>query len=76
MHKLSAKQVGALKALSGIPRCAYPGLHLGTLGSLERLGLIAGQYGLGSMVMPHTSIKWRLTPAGRAALAALNEGEK
>jgi hypothetical protein len=77
MRRLSAKQIETLKALSqaGTPRGAYPGLHLGTLGSLEWRGLAAGQYGIGSIAMPHTNIKWRITEAGRAALSALEEGE-
>jgi len=73
MLKLSSKQRQHLVALCNGERSAYPGLHLGTLNSLETKGLVRAKRGLGSIAMPHTSIKWCITDAGRAVL--LNTGE-
>lgn len=67
--KLTNKQAEALiKLRDHGPRCAYPGLHMGTLNTLQYRGLVTSKGGLGSMAMPHTTIKWTITPAGRAAL--------
>ena len=71
MTKLTNRQAEALiKLRDGGPRCAYPGLHLGTLNALSLRGLVSAQYGVGSIAMPHTSIKWTITDAGRTALQA------
>lgn len=68
--KLTNRQAEALiKLRDHGPRRAYPGLHLGTLNSLANHGYVVESYGLGSMAFPHTSITWRITPAGRAALS-------
>lgn len=73
MGKLTNRQAEALiKLRDHGPRCAYPGLHLGTLNALSLRKLVTAEYNLGSMAMPHTSIKWTITPAGRAALEASN----
>jgi hypothetical protein len=69
--KLTDNQRKHLLALANGQRSAYPGLHMGVLKSLESKGLVLGTYGLGSMSMPHTAIKWRLTAAGRAELNAV-----
>jgi L-asparaginase/Glu-tRNA(Gln) amidotransferase subunit D len=70
MSKLSNMQAEALiKLRDHGPRSAYPGLHMGTLKSLAQRGLVVESYGPGSMSMPHTSIIWRITSAGRAALS-------
>jgi len=72
MSKLTNRQSETLiKLRDHGPRSAYPGLHMGTLNSLAARGLVVESYGLGSMAMPHTSITWRITDAGRAALASL-----
>ncbi len=63
--KLTDKQIETLKALRDGERSSYPGLHSGVLNSLALKGLVKAKYGLGSIAMPHTSIKWRLTDAGR-----------
>ncbi len=68
--KLTDKQRQHLQALTGEERGAYPGLHMGVLASLERKKMVAARRGLGSIAMPHTSIKWRITDAGRKALAS------
>lgn len=68
MKRLSPRMRETLHALSGGERSAYPGLSLGTLNALAMRGLVVESYGLGSLAMPHTNIKWRLTDAGRAAL--------
>jgi hypothetical protein len=73
---LSGKQRQHLMVLAGGERCAYPGLHMGTLEAMERRGLVQARRGLGSIAMPHTAIKWWLTPAGRAALAQALATEK
>lgn len=49
-------------------RSAYPGIHLGTLNSLSLRGLVTAKRQVGSIAMPHTSILWRLTDAGRALI--------
>lgn len=41
---------------------------LGTMNSLARRGYATKSQGLGSMAFPRTSIKFRITDAGRAAL--------
>lgn len=67
---LSNRQAEALiKLRDHGPRTAYPGISLGTLNSLSLRKLVSGTYGLGSMAMPHTSIKWSITELGRAALS-------
>lgn len=67
--KLTEKQTQHLQALLGGARGAYPGLHMGVLNSLSLKGLVEASRGLGSMAMPHTAIKWRITDAGRAVLS-------
>lgn len=69
--RLSSKQRQTLIVLRDgeRERCAYPGLHMGTLASLEAKGLVVSKRGLGSIAMPHTAIKWRITDSGRAALS-------
>jgi hypothetical protein len=72
--KLTNMQAEALiKLRDHGPRSAYPGLHLGTLWSLAKRELVSESYGIGSMAMPHTCIKWSITPTGRAALEANRE---
>lgn len=67
--KLTNRQVEALIKLRDYgPRSAYPGLHMGTLNTLGYRGLVTSKGGLGAMAMPHTSIQWTITPAGRLAL--------
>lgn len=71
MERLTAPQLEhlhALKAAGPAGRGAYPRLSLATLNALERRGLARATRGLGSMAMPHTAIKWRLTWAGDQAL--------
>lgn len=69
MGKLTKAQRETLAALEKVAeRGAYPGLSLGTLGALERRGLAKAKAGIGSMAMPHTAIRWSITPAGRAAI--------
>ena len=67
--KLSSKQRQHLIVIRDGERSAYPDMHMGTLNSLENRGLVRSKRGLGSIAMPHTSIKWRITDAGRAALS-------
>lgn len=69
--KLSPKQMEAVTKLSTVPKESAYGLRvsLGTLNSLEARGLVKAQHGVGSIAFPHTSIMWRLTDAGRAAIA-------
>jgi hypothetical protein len=68
--KLTAKQIQHLKTLSDCgERGAYPGLHMGVLNSLSLKGLVKAKHGLGSMALPHTSIKWSITDTGRLALS-------
>lgn len=67
--KLTDKQRQHLLALAAGERGAYPGLHVGVLSSLERKGMVVAKRGLGSIAFPHTSIRWRITDAGRKALA-------
>lgn len=64
---LSVRQLEHLNALaiSLEPRGSYPRLNMNTLRSLRERKLVTCIYGRGSMAMPHTSIKWSLTPAGR-----------
>lgn len=62
---LSARQQQHLQALAAGERGAYPGLNMGTLASLERMGLARSRAGLGSMFSPRTTIKWRLTKEGQ-----------
>lgn len=68
--KVTDKQMQHLQVLAGGERSAYPGLHMGTLAALERKKLVTAERGLGSMAMPRSATKWRLTDAGRAALAS------
>jgi hypothetical protein len=63
--KITDKQRQHLQVLAGGERSAYPGLHMGILSSLEAKGLVTATLGLGSIAMPHTAIKWRLTDDGR-----------
>ncbi len=68
--KLSSRQTRCLEILAdGKPHCAYPSMYLGTLNSLSLKGYVRSERGPGSMMMPRTSIKWLITPSGRAALA-------
>lgn len=62
--KLSKPQINHLRALLAGERGSYPGLNIGVLNSLKMNGLVSAKYGLGSIAMPHTSIKWRLTSEG------------
>lgn len=48
--------------------------RLDTLEALYRRGLLSRRGGLGSTAFPHTSIKWYITPAGRAALEERGDG--
>lgn len=67
--KLSNAMHEHLMAVDDEPyRSAYPRLSLATLNALERRGFVTSKRKLGSMAMPHTSIMWRITPAGRTAL--------
>lgn len=70
--KLTKAQVRTLAVLAAPTtndwRCAYPGLRLLTLNALARLNLVRVRYDAGSMAFPTTSIKWRITEAGRMAL--------
>lgn len=68
--KLSKRQREALTELAKGERCAYPGISLGTLNSLSLRGLVKDRTGVGSTFSPHTAIKWRITEAGRSALAS------
>lgn len=76
-EKLSKHQRDALVALKRYGEItAYgAGFRLDTLGSLENRGLASASRGLGSMAFPHTSIKWRITPDGRAALNKARDAE-
>lgn len=75
MGKLSNRQTEALiKLRDHGPRTAYPGISLGTLNSLSLRKLVSAAYGLGSISMPHNTIKWTITPAGRAALESKEPG--
>ena len=71
-EKLSKHQRDALVALNRYGEITAYGaeFRLDTLGSLETRGLASASRGLGSMAFPHTSIKWRITPAGRARSAS------
>ena len=74
MGKLTMRQAEALiKLRDHGPRAAYPGIGLGTLNSLSLRKLVSAEYEVGSIAMPHTSIKWAITDAGRRALEASNE---
>ena len=67
--KLTNRQSEALiKLRDHGRRPAYPGLHIGTLNSLSLRGLVKAEYGVGSIAMPHSSIMWSITEAGRLAL--------
>lgn len=74
--KLTDKQIQHLQALAGEERGAYPRLHMGVLNSLSLKGLVKPRHGLGSMAMPHTAIKWRITDAGRDALRAASDAQQ
>lgn len=68
--KMTDKQRQHLLVLAdGGWRPAYPGLRLGTLNSLSLKKMVEARHNLGSMVNPQNGIKWRITPAGRAALS-------
>lgn len=67
--KLTETQRKHLEALKDGPRGSYPGLHMGVLNSLALKGLVKAAHGLGSIAMPHTSIKWRLTDEGNSVVA-------
>jgi hypothetical protein len=74
-HTLTVVQSSALSKLADGESSAYRlRAGLGTLRSLEKRGLVVSRGGLGSMAFPHTSIQWRITEAGRNALA--NGGTK
>ena len=63
--KLSNIQLNYLKALKAQgERSAYPGMKLNVLQALEQKGLVKAYRGLGSMAMPHNSIKWSITNEG------------
>ena len=66
--KITEKQCQHLQALAGGERSAYPDLNIGVLNSLARKGAVEAQRVPGAMFCPRTSIKWRLTTAGREAL--------
>ena len=67
--RLSGPQRRALELLRDQgPRGAYPGISLGTLNCLSLKKLVSAKYELGSIAMPHTCIRWSITPEGRAAL--------
>lgn len=69
MVRLTNRQSEALiKLRDHGPRSAYPGIRLDTLQSLAARGLVNDTYELGSMAMPHTNIKWTITPSGIQAL--------
>ena len=71
-RKLSERQVEALRALKDDPwRCAYPGLHLGTLNALALRKLVKAKHDLGSMLAPNVNIRWALTEEGQKALDAI-----
>lgn len=71
MAKLTKPQHEALRVLAvNSPRSAYPHLKINTLWALQSQGLVDAAFGPGSMAFPNTSIKWSITDAGRAALAA------
>jgi hypothetical protein len=64
-------QFGALRSLAAIEHgaSAYTlGASLATMYALERRRLVASQHNPGSMIWPQTSITWRITNAGRAAV--------
>jgi hypothetical protein len=70
--KLTPKQMEALTRLAKErePKGSYSlQAGLNTLNSLALKKLVSATYGPGSISMPHTSIKWKITEAGRAALA-------
>lgn len=67
--KITPAQYRHLEALRDGPRSSYPGLHMGVLNSLSLKGLAKAKFGLGSIAMPHTAVKWSLTDEGRAILA-------
>ncbi len=70
MAMLTKRQKMALARLSDSASCAYTiPAGLNTLEALERRGLVSARRGVGSISMPHTAIIWRITDAGRAALA-------
>lgn len=64
MKLLSKPQINHMRALMTGERGSYPGLNIGVLNSLKMRGLVSAKYGLGSIAMPHTSIKWSLTADG------------
>ena len=73
-NKLSPKQRKALAHLSpnqvGGASSYTLGVSLATMYALERRRLVAAKNNPGSMIWPQTSITWRITDAGRAALEA------
>lgn len=71
MRPLTNRQSEALiKLRDHGPRCAYPGIHLGTLNALSLRGMVRADYLLGSLAFPSTSIKWSITEKGRLAIEA------
>ena len=70
--KITERQRNALASLSlYVEQNAY-GLRVGlnTLSALERRGLVKSRHELGSIAFPHNNIIWRITDAGREALAS------
>jgi hypothetical protein len=69
-EKMSKAQRSALEDMSRAESItAYgAGYRLDTLSSLENRKLARAERGVGSMAFPHTTIRWRITDLGRAAL--------
>lgn len=76
MGKLTKAQINTLAVLAATAewRGSYPGLLLGTLNALSLRHLVDAKLERGSMLLPNTNIKWRITPAGRAALKDTDHG--
>lgn len=75
MVKLSEAQRRALEKMSDlVPLSSYSlqvGLH--TLEALQRRGLVKARHGRGVLFSAQTGIEWRITEAGRTALASMKE---
>ena len=76
--RLSKPQLGALKVLSAHGKGSSYELRwsLVVLNALVRKGLATSHAGLGAMFSPRTAIIYRITDAGRAALASATGGTK